>query len=138
MIDKTWECSYERVKPDEVSVCPTCKHYVKCNNVGLSGCEKGHYPMRTPDGWIVEDCDDYVSFAAPAPEAYDAKSRYYDAGGIETLEIIKAKLTPEQYRGFLLGNSIKYACRLMHKGQPGRDAEKLALYSKWLEEVSDD
>jgi len=84
------------------------------------------------------DSDDNTPKAAEAPEVYDAKSRYYDAGGIETLEIIKAKLTPEQYRGFLLGNSIKYACRLMHKGQPGRDAEKLALYTRWLEEVSDD
>ena len=31
----------------------------------------------------------------------DTKSNYYDAGGIETLEIIKAKLTPEEYRGYL-------------------------------------
>lgn len=33
----------------------------------------------------------------------DLKSSYYDEGGIETLDIIKAKLSPEQYKGFLLG-----------------------------------
>jgi len=68
--------------------------------------------------------------------ARDTKSSYYDAGGIETLDIIKAKLTPEQYKGYLLGNTIKYSCRMMHKTprNPSRDAEKAANYSKWLAE----
>lgn len=66
----------------------------------------------------------------------DVKSSYYDAGGIETLDVIKAKLTPEQYQGYLLGNAIKYQCRMMHKtpDNPVRDAEKAANYSKWLAE----
>jgi hypothetical protein len=63
----------------------------------------------------------------------DKNSSYYDAGGIETLDIIKAKLTPEQYRGYLLGNVIKYSCRMFHKSDdPSRDAEKAANYSTWL------
>lgn len=60
----------------------------------------------------------------------DPKSTYYDAGGIETLDIIKAKLTSEQYKGFLLGNAIKYSCRGNFKGDPKRDAEKSAFYSE--------
>lgn len=55
----------------------------------------------------------------------DEKSNYYDAGKIETIDIIKAKLTPEQYAGYLLGNVIKYACRLNFKGDAVRDSEKL-------------
>ena len=58
----------------------------------------------------------------------DPKSRYYGAGGFETLDIIKAKLTPEQYRGFLLGNIIKYSCRANHKGEFDRDIEKVRFY----------
>ena len=65
----------------------------------------------------------------------DDKSNYYDAGNIETLDIIKAKLTPEQFEGYLLGNVLKYSCRLMHKGTPERDAEKAAYYSRWLHEA---
>ena len=67
----------------------------------------------------------------------DDKSTYYDAGGIETLDVIKAKLTPEQYKGYLLGNAIKYQCRMMHKtpDAPFRDAEKAANYSRWLADV---
>jgi hypothetical protein len=61
---------------------------------------------------------------------YDPKSRYYDHGGIEVLEIIKAKLTPEQYQGFCLGNAIKYTCRANHKGDYDRDMEKAEFYAR--------
>jgi len=64
--------------------------------------------------------------------SHDDKSLYYDVGGIEVLDIIRAKLTPEQYAGYLLGNAIKYHCRCMHKGDTVRDAEKAANYSRWL------
>ena len=64
----------------------------------------------------------------------DPKSTYYDQGGIETLEIIRAKLTPEQFRGYVLGNIIKYACRLNWKGQEERDIEKVYNYSNFLME----
>ncbi len=40
---------------------------------------------------------------------------HYTAGGIETIDILKAKLTPEEFRGFLLGNVIKYVTRARHK-----------------------
>ena len=62
----------------------------------------------------------------------DKNSVYYDAGSIGTIEIIKAKLTHKQFIGYLLGNVIKYACRLNWKGCNSRDAEKLAMYAQWL------
>lgn len=63
---------------------------------------------------------------------FDPRALYYSKGGIEVIDIIKAKLTPEQYKGYLLGNVLKYACRLNFKGCVERDVEKLANYSKWL------
>ncbi len=65
----------------------------------------------------------------------DKKASYYDAGGIEVLEIIKSKLTPEQYKGFLLGNCIKYSTRANFKGCFDRDVEKIINYSTWLREI---
>ena len=69
----------------------------------------------------------------------DKQSTYYDAGGIEVLDIIKAKLTPEQYRGYLLGNVIKYVCRVNWKGGSAddkyRDIEKGGNYLRWLRET---
>ena len=67
--------------------------------------------------------------------ARDDQSTHYDAGGIETLDIIKAKLSPEQYIGYLLGNSLKYQSRFnfKHAGEGRiRDAEKSANYAQWL------
>ena len=62
----------------------------------------------------------------------DDQASYYDAGGIEVLDVIKAKLTPEQYRGYLLGNAIKYLLRMNYKGSADRDAEKAGNYATWL------
>ena len=61
-------------------------------------------------------------------------SDHYDAGGIGAIDVLRAKLTPEQYQGFLLGNVIKYALRLNHKGQAKEDSNKLAKYAVWLNE----
>ena len=62
----------------------------------------------------------------------DPKSTYYDAGGIETIDIIKAKLTPEQFLGFCLGNLMKYDTRINFKSPQSkfRDAEKIKIYSE--------
>lgn len=62
----------------------------------------------------------------------DPKSRYYDQGNIEVLDIIQAKLTPEQWEGYLLGNLIKYSCRANWKGDFSRDIEKINFYSGYL------
>jgi hypothetical protein len=60
---------------------------------------------------------------------------HYDVGGISVIDVIKNKLTPEQYEGFLLGNAIKYALRMNHKGSKKADAGKLKEYSEWLDSV---
>ncbi len=64
----------------------------------------------------------------------DEKSNYYDAGGIETLDIIKAKLSQEELKGYYKGNIIKYECRMNFKGSEERDAEKIQNYADFLNE----
>lgn len=65
---------------------------------------------------------------------YDPKSNHYEAGGIAVLDVIQAKLTPEEYRGYLKGNAIKYLLRASFKGSETRDYEKASWYSMWLDE----
>jgi hypothetical protein len=60
---------------------------------------------------------------------------HYTTGGIETIDFIQAKLTPEQFKGYLLGNIIKYSSRYGHKGQGVQDAGKLRWYSAKLETI---
>jgi len=62
----------------------------------------------------------------------DPKSGYYDVGGIETLKIIRAKLTRDQFTGFLLGTLQKYVLRANFKGVFIRDIEKANVYAKLL------
>lgn len=40
---------------------------------------------------------------------------HYKVGGIETIHYMEAKLTPEQFEGYLLGNIIKYTSRQHYK-----------------------
>ena len=55
---------------------------------------------------------------------------HYTKGGIETIDFIKAKLSPEEYRGYLRGNLLKYASRMGAKGED--DAGKAAWYADRL------
>lgn len=62
---------------------------------------------------------------------------YYKVGGIEVIDFIRAKLTPEQYKGYLLGNIYKYSGRCQYKGEYKKDILKLAEYIQWLKEENE-
>jgi hypothetical protein len=59
---------------------------------------------------------------------------HYTVGGIETIDFIRAKLSPEQFNGYCLGNIIKYLSRAQHKGGV-QDYWKAQVYLKWLIEA---
>jgi hypothetical protein len=53
---------------------------------------------------------------------------HYTAGGIETIDYIQAKLTPEEFIGYLKGNVIKYTSRAGKKNDLIEDLEKAQWY----------
>ena len=57
---------------------------------------------------------------------------HYQNGGIETIELIKEYLTPEEFRGYLKGNIIKYRERAPYKGNAEQDYAKALKYWEWL------
>ena len=57
---------------------------------------------------------------------------HYKVGGIETIDYIKAKLTPDEFRGYLKGNLLKYSSRIGHKGAAQLDAGKAGWYANAL------
>lgn len=57
---------------------------------------------------------------------------HYTHGGIETISYIRAKLSPEEYVGYLRGNIMKYTSRIGLKGESNEDAGKIEWYSKEL------
>ena len=61
---------------------------------------------------------------------------HYTVGGIETITYLKAKLTPEEFRGYLKGNVLKYASRANHKDNPKQDIDKMVWYANALQEAA--
>jgi len=57
---------------------------------------------------------------------------HYTSGGIETIDFMRAKLSPKEFIGYLRGNIIKYASRLGLKDDPVQDAGKIEWYAKEL------
>ncbi len=66
---------------------------------------------------------------ASAPEAINPD--HYKVGGIECIDYLRAKLTPEEFQGFLKGNAMKYLSRSEHKGG-AEDLKKAAWYTSML------
>ena len=60
---------------------------------------------------------------------------HYTVGGIETIDFIQAKLSKEEYKGFLKGTILAYASRLGHKDGTD-DAGKIGWYAKKLGELN--
>jgi len=57
---------------------------------------------------------------------------HYTVGGHEAIAIIRAKLTPEEYRGYLKGNMMKYLMRANYKGEHDNDCAKTNWYGEEL------
>jgi len=60
---------------------------------------------------------------------------HYTVGGIEVIDFIKAKLTTEEFRGYLQGNILKYSSRVGYKGNADEDVGKLIWYANKLQET---
>lgn len=55
---------------------------------------------------------------------------HYQRGGIETIDYIRATLTPEQFEGYCIGNALKYLSRYRDKDGE-RDLRKAHVYLGW-------
>ena len=79
---------------------------------------------------------DTKNYSAPnATTAYDevnSPKHYQIAPDVQAIDIIKASLTPEQYRGYLLGNLLKYRLRAGEKGDAAKDLAKSDWYKRKL------
>ena len=61
---------------------------------------------------------------------------HYRQSSTETIDIIKASMTTEEYHGYLKGACMKYMARYKYKGNPIQDLEKAKWYlNKLIEEI---
>ena len=89
--------------------------------------EDGQYQYR----WVRQAPELPITMEEPKSDPVNHPA-HYKVGGIETIQYIKAKLTPEEYRGYLKGNLLKYSSRIGHKGAAQIDAGKAGWYANAL------
>ena len=56
---------------------------------------------------------------------------HYNKGAIEAIEAIKASMHPQEYKGYLKGNCLKYLWRYEYKNGI-EDLRKARVYLDWL------
>ena len=65
--------------------------------------------------------------SAEAQEDPVNSPKHYARGGIEVIEVLEKKMSPEAFKGFLMGNVLKYVLR--HEYKNGKqDLEKASWY----------
>ena len=86
----------------------------------------------TPDEW------DKVSKTATGKLAHPSDKHdpvgqpdHYNKGAIEAIEAIKASMHPQEYKGYLKGNCLKYLWRYEYKNGV-EDLRKARVYLEWL------
>jgi len=62
--------------------------------------------------------------------------RHYVDMPVQPWDVMETVLTPEEFRGFLKGNIIKYSMRQGKKGDADLDGEKAKHYMTKLRECS--
>ena len=61
---------------------------------------------------------------------------HYTQGGIETIDIMEAKSTPEEFKGHLKLTAMKYLTRAGHKESELQDAKKTQWYvNRWVKTI---
>lgn len=82
-----------------------------------------------------KDCDMpndelFCSYRIPENDAVHSP-KHYTSGGIECKDAIKAALSPEEFKGWIKGNIIKYIFRERLKNGD-EDIRKADKYMDWL------
>lgn len=78
---------------------------------------------------VLKDHDEDVTVMKKKKRREDNVNhpRHYNTGNIEVIDIIRDKLTEEEFRGYIKGNVLKYITRERHKNGL-EDLEKAAWY----------
>ena len=84
---------------------------------------------------VIDDASDAGSWKQALADKSDMVNapRHYKAGGIEAIDYIQAKLSPEEFAGYCRGNMLKYISRVGLKDDAAQDMRKALWYGeRWL------
>ena len=77
-----------------------------------------------------KECFDVVEEIASKSDAVKNPSHYQVIDGVEAIEIIASVMSDEQWKGYCLGNIIKYRLRAGKKNKLDQDIGKADFYNE--------
>ena len=88
----------------------------------------------SPEEPIAGSPEEPIAGSPEEPIAGSPEEATHYHGAVEPIELMQTILTPEEFKGFLKGNAIKYAFRAGRKaGETAeKDRTKFLVYSQWL------
>lgn len=97
----------------------------------MSLCERCKY--HEPDlnlckGELTSECEYFIPKEPAKSDAVHQPSHY--TGGIECIDYLRDKLTPDEFIGFCMGNVLKYSSR-WRKKDGVQDLKKAEVYLGW-------
>ena len=93
--------------------------------------------LRNKHPALVKKYEEYVMNNPDEPtEDVVNHPSHYNYGNIECIEAIEESMTPEAFKGYLKGNTLKYLWRYERKGKAVQDLKKAQWYlNKLISEV---
>jgi hypothetical protein len=101
-------------------------------------CETGGIQKEPNDSWFFTE--EQVKalrgfFGGKKPDIDEAvkSPKHYKLPGlnIESIDVLRAALTPEEFKGFCKGNALKYLIRAGKKDDELQDLKKAGVYIGW-------
>ena len=96
--------------------------------------EKRYKALVEEEQQLEMENDEWLTDYDPDPVN---NPQHYNTGNIECIEAIQESMSPEAFKGYLKGNTMKYLWRYDYKGKASEDLEKAGWYlNKLIKEVS--
>lgn len=87
---------------------------------------------------MIDDKSDAGAWAEALAFKDAVNPDHYKRGGIEAIDYIQAKLTPEEFAGYCRGNALKYVSRAGYKDATGQEISKAIWYlNRWRDSLVD-
>ncbi len=86
----------------------------------------------------AEEMKEWLKKSSPSTKDLINSPPHYTSGGIETIDYMEAKSTPEEFRGHLRLSALKYLSRAGLKDDTLKDLKKAQWYINALVEFIED
>lgn len=101
--------------------------------------EEGGIPKEPNDSHFftdkqVKSIKDFFGRKKPNIDDAVRSPKHYKLPGlnIESVDVLRSVLTPEEFKGFCRGNALKYLIRAGRKDNELQDIKKAGVYIEWL------